>query len=241
VSKYGLDGFDGNGEPDFALGSVTGVRWWHLQIPGLDLVSVSAGSTWLAGENIAWCSRFSRAAGVLEHDVPDSGCGCGYWAYWDPPAAPNPHDVDVPVLGVVEGYGRTLIGERGFRCAKARIAGLCFAGDEAIRFKEEHRAGRTRARFRTEAAEGTWRALCNRTEYVRPGDDEVNIGLAVLEQMLEDRYGVPVYATRDYLLTRHPPTRDYLPPGNQPVRLPARRVLSGAEALAALHAETEPA
>lgn len=61
------------------------------------------------------------------HPVPCSTCGCGYWAYWKSedhgcsPVVSSFSSIDVPVLGMVEGAGRALIGTRGFRVQKARI------------------------------------------------------------------------------------------------------------------------
>lgn len=56
------------------------------------------------------------------HTAPDESCTCGFYAFWA--AEPAPVSAQFPVAGVVEGSGRTLIGSRGFRCAKARIVAL---------------------------------------------------------------------------------------------------------------------
>lgn len=50
-------------------------------------------------------------------------CGCGFWAYWAVPGAGRPGREHV--YGVIEGSGAVLIGERGFRCERARIVALC--------------------------------------------------------------------------------------------------------------------
>lgn len=58
----------------------------------------------------------------------DPECECGFWAY-DEDHYTNHGDV----CGVIEGYGRTTIGTKGFRCEKARIVALCReAGDRDV-------------------------------------------------------------------------------------------------------------
>lgn len=56
---------------------------------------------------------------VLEHSFAE--CKCGFYAYYD---GSNDYYDEARVTGVVEGYGETLIGTRGFRAMKARIVGL---------------------------------------------------------------------------------------------------------------------
>lgn len=58
------------------------------------------------------------------HEVPmdhhyDPSCGCGFWAYDEAGFVPQGK-----VIGVIEGYGKTTIGTKGFRCEKARIVAL---------------------------------------------------------------------------------------------------------------------
>lgn len=76
---------------------------------------------------------------VRRHAVPDSGCSCGFWAYWQPedhscsPIVSSYSSIDIPVLGVVEGAGRALIGTRGFRAQKARILAVTPMCDAVFR------------------------------------------------------------------------------------------------------------
>jgi hypothetical protein len=55
-------------------------------------------------------------------------CGCGVWAYWKLDSGDvnrfSPTSRGLPVLGIIEGYGRVLLGEKGFRCQKAKIVAL---------------------------------------------------------------------------------------------------------------------
>jgi hypothetical protein len=118
------------------------------------------------------------AEGLASHN-------CGYWAYWTPggqfPAGCRGPGWDV--VGVVEGSGQTLIGEEGFRCARARIAALHLSTDLVSRDPDG------------------------------PGYDYVSeCWRTAVEQALIVRYGVPVYATVGALLEKHPPTPGYGPP-----------------------------
>lgn len=228
----GLPGFDSR-EPDFAAGTVTGARWWNLVLPGdyggyPDPVLSGVRGAWEPGVNTARCGHLIPGG----HEVPREECGCGFWAYWEVQQHPNPHGFGIPVLGVIEGWGRTLIGDRGFRCASARITALHLAdgvlGSAVIRMSADTRLGHVD--FRTEAAAETWHALCGRGKRERLSLDEAAARLAETEFLLGDRYSVPVYATRDLMLIRHPLTADYLPSGKRRARPPGRR-LTAMEAL----------
>ena len=81
-------------------------------------------AAWQPGENTAMCLDGTRTHGL--GTVPDENCYCGFYAFWDPPA---PYSVLstpglMPVFGVIEGYGKVVIGSKGFRCAKARVLAL---------------------------------------------------------------------------------------------------------------------
>lgn len=56
---------------------------------------------------------------VREDHGFDADCSCGFWAYDE--AGYAPHGT---VLGVIEAYGKTTVGTKGFRAQKARIVGL---------------------------------------------------------------------------------------------------------------------
>lgn len=74
------------------------------------------------------------------HPAPWEGCTCGFYAYT------NPEESEVDeyrshgeyVMGLIKGYGQTLIGSRGFRCEKAEIIAL----------RDPTRGGRKTARWR---------------------------------------------------------------------------------------------
>lgn len=84
------------------------------------------------------------------HPVPYPDCGCGYWAFWNglnyadfnsTPFAKYDRDygytVSIPLAGVVEGAGRTIIGEKGFRAERVRVTDLAMAIDNPGLFEEE--------------------------------------------------------------------------------------------------------
>ncbi len=57
----------------------------------------------------------------------DSSCECGFWAYDELGFTSHGR-----VTGIIEGYGRTTIGTKGFRCEKARIVALCREDDDKV-------------------------------------------------------------------------------------------------------------
>lgn len=87
-------------------------------------------------------------------EVPHPDCGCGFWAYWDSgsysswfgPVFPYVRrgrnygmQLHLPLKGVIEGSGRTIIGEKGFRCQYARITDLAPLTDSGCLLEDEDR------------------------------------------------------------------------------------------------------
>ncbi len=132
----GVPGFSGRDLP-LAAGSVTAVRLWHVDmtsaealvngtaVPVPGLLTGVFGGVWQPGENVAACGGGQGPPPCDRDLVPGPGCGCGFWAYW---ALRYAWRCDYywrgEVIGVIQGYGRTMIGTRGCRCGKARILGL---------------------------------------------------------------------------------------------------------------------
>jgi len=136
---------------DLAVGSVLGLRWWALRRINSNVLLVNAPSCplgserlcgvqsfWQPGVNEAQCMPWNVSGVAIVdpvpgHDVPFENCGCGFWAYWNTSSAPRPPDIISrcrrQVIGVVEGFGRTLLGDRGFRCQRARIVALAATGE----------------------------------------------------------------------------------------------------------------
>jgi hypothetical protein len=140
----GMHGFteQGSGEFDLAVGTVRGLRQWDLQPPDLNSDPARANWTpppmkgatgaflWKAGVNEASCNKDRSHKPPVDVDSRGHPCACGFWAYWDIRAlatggamSVNPK-TGLPITGLIEGTGRTLVGERGFRCQRARIIAL---------------------------------------------------------------------------------------------------------------------
>lgn len=83
--------------------------------------------------------------GKFEHVPPANGCGCGFWGYFDPELTMSQilgsyrglpkitrdsylgsiPTVKIPILGAIEGTGRVVIGEKGFRSQYAQLKAVC--------------------------------------------------------------------------------------------------------------------
>lgn len=86
---------------------------------GDTLLAQHVGTPWQVGENVAACLNGSS------HRCPAESCGCGFWAYNGlGQLARERHCGGHYALGLVKGYGRVLIGTKGFRCEKAALVGL---------------------------------------------------------------------------------------------------------------------
>src|SRR5690606_6306276 len=120
-------GFARTEGPPLAAGVVRGVRTWfpdraYLTDPWL---VGQYGHGWHPGLNFASCRRNAFSPGACNGVEP--WCQCGFYAYWglDGNAlgagwSPWEHYI----VGVIDGFGKTTIGELGFRCEKARIVAL---------------------------------------------------------------------------------------------------------------------
>lgn len=121
--------FDGK-QADFAPGVVTGTRSFAVDKLGR-LLGVAYAAVWTPGENTAKCMERGdydfitlQPQGVHEsgrdaHSMTE--CAHGFYGYYE---GSNDYYESGRVMGVVEGYGETIIGSRGFRAAKARIVAL---------------------------------------------------------------------------------------------------------------------
>jgi hypothetical protein len=200
----GMPGFGGTGELDYALGPLSGLRWWQLAVPpgtgvragrSWDFTELAERSAWLSGSfkvwqpgwNLAHCNQFPEEH---EEQVPfDDGtgraCGCGWWVYWTVDGMPPPLGAARwDVLGAVEADGKVVIGPLGCRCRRARIVAVHLATGLAPRGGDPDAGERA-------AVEEVWRSS--------------------VEMALERRYGVRAYPTAAAMLLDHPPTADYLP------------------------------
>lgn len=99
----------------WAVGSVRGVRAFGVDPLGR-LHGVTYKQVWRPGENLADCKGMN---GAKEHALLD--CSCGFYAY---NSNSSDYETGDRVAGVVEGYGKTVLTEKGFRASKARIVAL---------------------------------------------------------------------------------------------------------------------
>lgn len=132
-------------------------------------------------------------------DPAGKDCGCGFWAYWEF----NPHEFHLgekPVVGIVEGYGKTIPGKRGFRCQKARIVALHCAYEYVREIPSEER------KPPPPGSQPGWQSVFS-TEYEH-GTPAAVARLAQDEEQLAENYpGARVYATLDAMMKSHPPSR----------------------------------
>lgn len=132
--KKGLGGEFNDEELPLAVGSVTGLRTFRLLHPDQPVLWAAAWPVeWKPGENtaihygghgLAWALALAQGKAYKqeEHNVAGANCTCGFYAYFDDTNTYNSPGLTVP--GIIEGYGRTTIGTKGFRAAKAKIVAL---------------------------------------------------------------------------------------------------------------------
>lgn len=131
--------------PALVLGSVRGRRSFGLAPDGR-LTGLYYRQPWGPGENVASCHHDGGVVAELPgggiavqgaatrpigtaHGL--AGCTCGFYAYY----RADPYARSQRVSGVIEGYGRVVLGTKGFRAERARILALLLpagaAADEA--------------------------------------------------------------------------------------------------------------
>lgn len=120
-------------ESEFTMGTAVGVRSWNVDRLGR-LESPSYKTVWSPGEMTASCKAnpFDFAAfsqhRVTKEEHQQASCSCGFYAYYE---GFNDYAEPTRITGVIEGYGETQIGTRGFKSAKARIVALYVPDDSA--------------------------------------------------------------------------------------------------------------
>lgn len=137
-------GFEGEEVP-FVAGSVYGLRAFHVSGDG-ELLGCSFRIPWVDGENEALClannaafperrpfwwsletvyntppARRAVAPRPIGKEHPLTGCECGFWAY---KTMQNTYRSTYHAAGIIQGYGRVIVGEKGYRVQRARIVAL---------------------------------------------------------------------------------------------------------------------
>lgn len=127
------------------LGRLTGIHYPQVWVPGENVAECRkrAEVEWVADAyaRLLGGARFNfsmpsldpmnfqpaKPAKPVEVTKPEpephsmGNCKCGFYGYYD---GSDDYGTSANVSGVVEGYGETLIGTRGFRASKARIVAL---------------------------------------------------------------------------------------------------------------------
>lgn len=83
--------------------------------------------SWTPGWNQAECAEYRDWGTVVGHGpLPSRGCGCGFWAFYDPRGHfhPGRFYITADVGAVIEGAGRVYLHTEGFRAERARIKAL---------------------------------------------------------------------------------------------------------------------
>jgi hypothetical protein len=103
------------------LGSLYGLRAWRAVDTRL-LPVTSAPYTWLTGTNTALCmtEQLSGRQQPDNHELIALNCGCGFWAYYTGRVLQH-YPAGQTVMGIIEGFGRVVVGTLGFRCEYAII------------------------------------------------------------------------------------------------------------------------
>ena len=221
----GMSGFSEAGEEDFAAGTVTGYRWWTLTAPDLTRNPLDAEQDWrprlLRGQRAEWQPGVNEAAclaglaGPRAHEdpLPSAGCGCGFWAYWSLAQHNMARPGELLVAGVIEGWGRTRIGERGFRCATARILALClpFTITPEITAPGPSTADILRRHLPASRVTGPGEPCSAPVPCTdRAALDWAQAWMAVIEDRLAETYpGVTVFSDQAAMLAKFPLTRGY--------------------------------
>lgn len=221
----GMTGFGEQGSADFdlAVGTVHGLRQWNLVTPQFSedparaelhwntkpMTGATGRFDWMPGVNEARCNNDASHSPPVDADDLGAACGCGFWAYWDIAALAAGGAMSlslssyVPITGVIEGSGRVLIGERGFRAQKARIVALAPAFSVQAYAPENYGDawGRNMPRSRM-ISDGP--AQRPDSEYARQAAEReqqdaqlrADAWMAVIQGRLEQMYpGTEVYAT----------------------------------------------
>ena len=132
MASGGISGFETR---QLVPAAFCGFRSWQFRELGgqpVGVQSVTYHYDWVPGVNTATCMR-RTTAGVLYGAPMCKGlvsidCGCGFWAFTGSPqqwfggeGPRHPSGGYAWTCGTVEGYGRVVLGPKGFRCEKAIV------------------------------------------------------------------------------------------------------------------------
>ena len=128
-----------NGEVEFSMGYILGVRGFRLDDMGR-LTGWSYRTVWTPGENVAVCGKKKATCGQSTYDPygsshmhvdscwspnPCNGdiekCEHGFWAYYEDFDSQGENLANQTYAAIIKGYGKTVLGVKGFRSEKAEI------------------------------------------------------------------------------------------------------------------------
>lgn len=179
--------------------------------------------TWGDGKLEAVCRKGALVpsfaeSGDITHQPPETrvACGCGFWAYWDPNIAVStvmgdwsctstPRSKSVAVFAAVEGSGRAVIGDKGFRSQYARIEALAIGACSLSKMQWWYGDRVTEPQFNSAWLRGepNW-------DKVQASDTEVQYRVAMVEDMLQRKYpGARVVGSQKTLSGLYPPDKNY--------------------------------
>lgn len=119
---YQYAGFGGS-DPKLTIEPVRGWRCWVVSgdLDSPHLKAMSWPYEWTVDVNTARCLKQAAPC-----DYPSKNCGCGFYGYHAREYYNQPSDYHRQfwIQGLIEGWGRTIIGNKGFRCQFAKILGI---------------------------------------------------------------------------------------------------------------------
>lgn len=143
----------------FVAGSLIGLRSFSVGPKG-HLTGVVQKYPYNAKENLAVCIRGDRVLNKMlmhldgplgvrareaeeQHELIGLDCSCGFYGYFngiDPYSSAGSvmFGSSARVSGIIEGYGRTVVGSKGFRAEKARLVALVFGLETREQFRNTH-------------------------------------------------------------------------------------------------------
>lgn len=143
----------------FVAGSLIGLRSFSVSRQGR-LTGVVQKFPYGPDENLAQCVRGERILNKMlmhldspigeearrreeQHQLIGLDCSCGFYAYFtgiDPYSSAGSvmFGASSRVTGIIEGYGRTVVGTKGFRAEKARLVAIVFGVEANERLRNLH-------------------------------------------------------------------------------------------------------
>jgi hypothetical protein len=151
LQSFGGDTYGRDGSPDYVVTCNNGFRAWELthddkiEEPSLPeqhtLKSLVMPYEWHPGLNRAECMVNSqivarrRAKGEPMCAYPNKRCTCGFYAYYDVDkwsSHPSWSAKYQRIEGIIEGFGRCVVGSKGFRAQSAVIVGLLIPDESEV-------------------------------------------------------------------------------------------------------------